>query len=348
MVIKMKILLVGGTGIISAAVSREAVKAGHELWVINRGSHKELLPEGAHLIKSDIQYTASIKNALKNLSFDCVADFIVQKPEQIERDYQLFSGKTKQYIFISSASAYQKPLSHYEITESTPLSNPYWEYSRNKIACEDALMRIYRNTGFPITILRPSHTYDEYNVPLCITGYYGCYGVIKRMLEGKPTIIPGDGTSLWTVTHNSDFAKAFLGIAGNPQAIGEAVHITSDEVMTWNRIYETVADALSVPLKPFYVSSLFLHQAGPYDMKCCLIGERVQTAVFKNDKLKRLVPGFQAAIPFRTGIRQTLKHLLSDPALQTEDPVFDAWCDSLVKELTNTAARLKAAYPEYQ
>lgn len=344
----MKILLIGGTGIISTAVSREAVNAGHELWLINRGSRKELLPQGAHLIKGDIQDAAYMENALKEHSFDCVADFIVQKPEHIERDYRLFQGKTKQYIFISSASAYQKPLSHYEITESTPLYNPYWEYPRNKIACEDKLMQIYRQTGFPVTIIRPSHTYDEYNVPLCISGYYGCYSVIKRMMEGKPTIIPGDGTSLWTLTHNSDFAKAFMGIAGNPKAIGEAVNITSDEVMTWNQIYETIADGLSVPLKPFYVSSLFLHEAGPYDMKCCLIGERVQTAVFKNDKLKRLVPGFQAATSFSTGIRQTLMQLLSTPGLQIEDPVFDAWCDSLVKELSNTASRLKAAYPLYK
>lgn len=344
----MKILIIGGTGIISAAVSKEVLKAGHELWLINRGSHMERLPKGARLIKGDIQDTAAIENALKDLSFDCVADFIVQTPEQIERDYRLFHGKTKQYLFISSASVYQKPLSHYEITEGTPLSNPYWEYPRNKIACENALMQLYQSTGFPVTIIRPSHTYDEFNVPLCITGYYGCYSVIRRMCQGKPTIIPGDGTSLWTLTHNSDFAKAFMGIAGNPLAIGESINITSDEVMTWNQIYETIANVLSVPLKPFYVSSLFLHHSGPYDMKCCLLGERVQTAVFKNHKLKRLVPGFQAEIPFRLGIKETLTNLLSNPALQIEDPVFDSWCDSLVEELTLSAARLKTAYPLYK
>ena len=341
----MKILLIGGTGIISTAVSKALLAAGHELWLINRGTHNHILPEGANYITGEINDTNAMEKALSGQSFDCIADFIVLKPEQIERDYHLFHGRTKQYIFISSASAYQKPLSHYEITESTPLSNPYWDYAANKILCENKLMDFYRKTGFPATIIRPSHTYDEYNIPLCITGWHGCYSVIKRMQEGRPVIIPGDGTSLWTLTHNSDFARAFLGIAGNPHALGEAVNVTSDEVMTWNQIYETIADALHVPLHPFYVSSLFLHQAGPFDFKSCLLGERVQTAVFRNDKLKRLVPGYQAAVPFRTGVQTALHNLLTDPALQAEDPVFDAWCDSVIDALTLTAAALKAKFP---
>lgn len=346
----MKVLIIGGTGIISSAVSKALMAAGHELWLINRGSNNDILPDnthGTHLITADINDTGTIAAAIDGQQFDCIADFIVQKPEQIERDYRLFGGRTKQYIFISSASAYQKPLSHYEITESTPLYNPYWEYPRNKIACEETLMRIYRETGFPITIIRPSHTYDENNVPLCITGFYGGYSVIQRMLEEKPTIIPGDGTSLWTLTHNSDFARAFLGIAGNPRAIGEAVNITSDEVMTWNQIYESIADVLSVPLHPFYVSSMFLHQAGPYDLKCCLIGERVQSAIFRNDKLKRLVPGFVPQVLFRDGIRKTLNNLLSNPVLQVADPIFDKWCDCLAVSLDHTAARLKSSFPDY-
>lgn len=341
----MKILLIGGTGIISTAVSKALLKEGHELWLINRGSRNQVLPDGAHYIIGDINDTTAMEKALEGMHFDCVADFIVQKPEQITRDYSLFSGKTSQYIFISSASAYQKPLSCYEITESTPLYNPYWDYAQNKIACEQELTAIYRKTGFPITIIRPSHTYDEYNVPLCMTGWNGCYSVIKRIREERPVIIPGDGTSLWTLTHNSDFARAFLGIAGNPHALGEAVNITSDEVMTWNQIYTTIADILQVPLHPFYVSSLFLHQAGPYDFKSCLLGERVQTSVFKNDKLKRLVPGFQAAVPFRDGIRTTLQNLLSDRQLQTEDPIFDSWCDSIITSLNQAAAAVKSAYP---
>jgi nucleoside-diphosphate-sugar epimerase len=340
----MKILLVGGTGVISSAVSRRLLASGHELWLINRGNRLERLPEGAHLIRGDINDLPALSEALAEQHFDCVADFTVQKPDQIERDYRLFAGKTRQYVFISSACVYQKPLSHYEITESTPVCNPYWEYAQNKIACENKLMELYRSASFPITIIRPGHTYDEEWLPLCITGERGGYSVIKRMLEEKPTIIPGDGTSLWTLTHNSDFARAFEGLAGNPYALGETVHITSDEVLTWNQIYETIADALGVPLHPFYVSSLFLHQAGPYDLKSCLLGERVRSCVFRNDKLKRLVPGFRAEVPFRKGIRMALNHILQHPELQKEDPLFDRWCDALAASLSQTAKELRQAF----
>lgn len=341
----MKLLIIGGTGIISTAVSKTMVDMGHDVWIINRGSQNHLLPKEAHVIISDINDTAAVETALSNHHFDCVVDFIVQQPEHIHRDYHLFHKRTKQYIFISSSSVYQRPLSHYEITEGTPLCNPYWEYPRNKIACEETLLAYYRDTGFPITIIRPGHTYDEYHVPLCLTGYYGFYSVIARMRQEKPIIIPGDGTSLWTLTHSSDFARAFLGLAGNPHALGESVNVCSDEVMTWNQIYETIAAALGVVLHPFYVSTMFLHQAGPYDCRSPLLGERVQTAVFKTDKLKRLAPGFYAQTAFRTGIAQTLETILADPKLQTADPVFDAFCDSLIDSLTETASRLKAAYP---
>lgn len=341
----MKILLIGGTGIISTAVSKALLEQGHELWLVNRGNQNHLLPNGAKFITADINDINYVSAKLPAVKFDCVADFVAQKPEHILRDYQLFKDKTKQYIFISSSCIYQKPLSHYEVTESTPLYNPYWDYAQNKIACENKLMEIYQTTGFPITIIRPGHTYDNKWLPLAISGWHGCYSVIKRMLAGKPTIIPGDGTSLWTVTHNSDFARAFLGIAGNPLAIGEAVNISSDEVLTWNQIYGTIADALDVKLSPFYVSSLFLHQAGPYDFKCCLIGERAQSIVYRNDKLKRLVPDFRPQVPFRDGIRTSLQFLLSHPEYQEEDPVFENWCDALVESLTLTAAKLKKAFP---
>ena len=341
----MKILIVGGTGIISAAVSRALLEAGHELWLINRGNRNECLPQGARILRADINDTECVEKQLRGENFDCTADFVVQKPEDIDRDYRLFAGKTRQYIFISSSCIYQKPLNHYEITESTPVRNPYWDYAKNKIACENRLQEIYRETGFPITIIRPGHTYDEKWLPLCISGWKGCYSVIKRMLEGKPTIIPGDGTSLWTVTHNSDFARAFLGLAGNPYAIGETVNISSDEVQFWNQIYQTIADCLGVELHPFYISSMFLHQAGPYDFKCCLTGERVQSSVFRNDKLKRLVPSFRAQVPFREGIRESLRYLLSHPEYQEEDPIFDGWCDGLVSVLTRAAEELKKEFP---
>lgn len=341
----MKILLIGGTGIISMAVSEALLKAGHELWLINRGNNQNPLLKNANTITADINDTASVSAKLKNMKFDCIADFIAQTPTDIDRDHALFAHRTKQYIFISSSCIYQKPLSYYEVTESTPLYNPYWDYAQNKIACENRLTELYQVTGFPITILRPGHTYDHKWLPLAISGWKGCYSVIRRMLEGKPTIIPGDGTSLWTVTHNSDFARAFLGIVGNPSAIGEAINISSDEVLTWNQIYQTIADALNVPLKPFYVASMFLHQAGPYDFKCCLIGERAQSIVYRNDKLKRLVPGFQAQVPFREGIRDSLQFLLSHPEYQEEDPIFDSWCDSLVEVLNTAASQIQHAFP---
>jgi len=343
----LKLLLVGGTGIISAAVSRIALEQGHELWLINRGNNNDCLPEGAHIIKADINDVETVSKQLEGHTFDCVANFIVQRPEQIDRDYKLFCGKTKQYIFISSGSVYQKPLNHYEITESTPAYNPYWAYPRNKIACEMRLTEYYRNNGFPMTIVRPGHTYNETWLPLCISGYYDSYAVIKRIMEGKPTIIPGDGSSLWTVTHNTDFARAFLGITGNPYAIGETINITSDEVLTWNQIYETIADALGVKLNPFYVSSMFLHNAGPYDMKCCLIGERTQSTVFKNDKLKRLVPGFRAEVPFRVGIRHSLEYIKAHPECHIEDPIFDGWCDRLAEGLTKLAKEIRVEFPNY-
>ncbi|MDR1949884.1 MAG: NAD-dependent epimerase/dehydratase family protein, partial [Spirochaetaceae bacterium] len=240
-------------------------------------------------------------------------------------------GKTGQYIFISSASAYQKLPSDYRISEGTPLANPYWEYSRNKIACEDLLMKKYREEAFPVTIVRPSHTYDERNVPLGVHGKNGSWQVIKRILDGKKVIIHGDGTSLWTMTANSDFARAFIGLMGNIHAIGEAVQITSDETVTWNQVYESIARALDRPLKVVHVSSEFLAACGPgYDYTGSLIGDKANSAVFDNTKLKRLVPDFTAHIRFDQGVRQTVEFVLSHPECQKEDPEFDAWCDRVI------------------
>ncbi|MDR0387220.1 MAG: SDR family oxidoreductase [Treponema sp.] len=327
----MKVLFIGGTGTISAAISRWLLEAGHELYLLNRGNRNNVLSGGAKEIRCDISDEAGAAEKLKDLTFDVVADFIAFTADQVERDYRLFKGKTKQYVFISSASAYQKPPADYLITESTPLANPFWEYSRNKIACEDFLLNKYREEGFPITIVRPSHTYDERNVPLGVHGKNGSWQVVKRIIEGKPVIIHGDGTGLWTMTHNSDFARGFAGLLGNIHAIGEAVHITSDETVTWNQVYAALADALDKPLKAVHISSEFLGLCGKsYGFLGGLIGDKANSVVFDNAKLKRLVPGFTATVRFDQGIRRTVEYILAHPECQKEDLEFDAWCDKVI------------------
>src|SRR5665647_1286057 len=305
----MKALFIGGTGTISTAISKQLIEKGHELYLLNRGNRNNALPAGANILKTDINNEESVAELIKGMEFDVVADFIAFIPAQLERDYRLFNDKTKQFIFISSASAYQTPLADYRITEGTPLSNPYWEYSRNKIACEEYLMRQYRENGFPVTIVRPSHTYDERSIPLGIHGSKGSWQVAKRLMEGKPVIIHGDGTSLWTMTHNSDFAKGFIGLMGNIHAIGEPVHITSDETLTWNQIYESIADALGVKLNAVHVPSEFLAACSKEDYRGALLGDKANSVVFDNTKLKRLSPEFVATTRFDQGIKQTVKYV---------------------------------------
>lgn len=331
----MKVLFIGGTGTISAAISRKLLEQGHTLFLLNRGSRNKMFTGYDNIveIKADIHDEATVAEHIRDLEFDAVADFIAYVPSQLERDYRLFAGKTKQFIYISSASAYQKPPADYRITEGTPLANPYWEYSRDKIAGEDYLMKMYRENGFPVTIVRPSHTYDERSVPLGVHGGKGSFQVVKRMLAGKPVIIHGDGTSLWTMTHNSDFAEAFIGLLGNIHALGETVQITSDETLTWNQIYQAIADALGVELRPYYVASAFLAQCGDYDFTGSLIGDKANSVVFDNSKLKRLVPGFAAKKRFDQGVRETIAYVMSHPQLQIEDAEFDAWCDRLIDRL---------------
>lgn len=339
----MKVLFIGGTGTISTAISRQLLAEGHELWLINRGNRNDALPEGAHILKADINDEAYVAKQLEGQSFDVVADFIAFVPAQLERDHRLFAGRTGQFIYISSASAYQKPLSDYRINEGTPLANPYWEYSRNKIAGEELLMKWYREEGFPVTIVRPSHTYSERSVPAGIHGKNGSYQVLKRMLEGKPVIIHGDGTSLWTMTMNRDFAKGFIGLMGNIHAIGEAVQITSDETLTWNQIYQAMADALGVPFKPYYVASDFLAACDDGDLLGNLLGDKSNSVVFDNSKLKRLVPGFTATIRLDQGIREAVAYVMSHPECQVEDPEFDQWCDTIIAAQEEALAKAKKA-----
>ncbi|WP_168122423.1 SDR family oxidoreductase [Paenibacillus sp. HB172176] len=335
----MKALFIGGTGTISSAITRQLAEQGCELYVLNRGNRNADVPAEVKLIQGDINDEAGIAELIADLNFDVVADFIAFRPEQLERDYRLFAGKTKQFIFISSASAYQTPLSDYRITEGTPLSNPYWEYSRNKIACEDYLMKQYREESFPVTIVRPSHTYNERSIPLGVHGSKGSWQVAKRMLEGKPVIIHGDGTSLWTMTDSRDFAKGFIGLMGNLHAIGEAVQITSDESLTWNQIYEAIANALGVRLNAVHVASEFLDACSTEDYRGGLLGDKANTVVFDNSKLKRLVPEFVATTRFDQGIKDTIRHILAHPELQVADEAFDAWCDKVVAAM-DAAARM--------
>lgn len=334
-------LFIGGTGTISMGITRLlATRNDWKLYVLNRGSRHSELPESVQEVVADISNeqaaTAAINQVLPpSGKFDCVCDFIGFVPEQVERDYRIFHNITHQYMYISSASAYAKPARDYVITEGTHLVNPYWEYSRNKIACEEFLTRKYREEGYPITIIRPSHTYDNRSIPLGVHGNKGSYQVIKRMLESKPVIIHGDGTSLWTMTYNDDFAKGFVGLMANPHAIGEAFQITSDETLTWNQIYECIADALGVELKAVHVASEFLDACGPYDFKGSLIGDKANSVVFDNSKLKRAVPGLNMNIRFADGVRIAIDYVLSHPECQVPDPEFDAWCDKIIASLNS-------------
>ena len=330
-----KALFIGGTGTISTAITqRIAAMPGWELYLINRGNRSRVIPPNVKLILADINDEEDVRLKLEGLQFDCVCDFIGFVPSQVERDYRLFKDITKQYMYISSASAYEKPVSNYIITEETPLVNPYWQYSRDKIACEAFLMEKYRNEGFPVTIIRPTYTYDERSVPLSVMGNSGSWQVLDRMLQGKQVIIHGDGTSLWTMTHNSDFAKGFVGLMANEKAIGQAVQITSDETLTWTQIYQCVADALGVELRPYYISSYFLAEIAPeYDFEGGLLGDKACSVVFDNSKLKSLVPDFKPEVPFAQGIKRTVDYILEHPQLKRPDPQFDAWCDNIIKKL---------------
>lgn len=305
----MKILFIGGTGNISAACCRLALARGMDVYVLNRGQ-RDVEIEGAQSIVADIQDEAAVEAALRGHEFDVVANFIAFQLADVERDLRLFKGKARQYFFISSASAYQKPLNSPVVTESTPLKNPFWEYSRDKIACEDRLVRAYREEDFPAIIVRPSLTYDTV-WPVAI-GAWDDYTLIDRLKKGKKIIVHGDGTSLWTVTHSEDFAKGFVGLFGHTQAVGEAFHITSDEVLTWNQIYQTIADAVGVEAKMVHIPSAFIARMVDWQLGN-LLGDKAISAIFDNSKIKRYVPDYCATIPFHEGARRTLAWFEAKP-----------------------------------
>lgn len=322
----MKVLFIGGTGNISSASSRLCIAKGIELFHLNRGSSSKTM-EGVITIKGDIN-RASDLSELKKHNWDVVVNWIAFTPGDIQRDLELFRGKTKQYVFISSASCYQTPLSYPVITESTPLSNPLWDYSNDKIKCEDRLMKAYREEGFPITIVRPSLTYETV-IPIAIGGFKE-FTAADRILRGKEIIIHGDGTSLWTVTHSEDFAKGFVGLLGLTQAIGHAFHITSDEVLSWNTIYKILADSLDRELKAVHIASDFICKIAP-SYTGTLLADKAESVLFDNSKIKTFVPGFKATIPFAEGIKRTLKWLDENPERKIIDQEDNAMIEKIIK-----------------
>jgi nucleoside-diphosphate-sugar epimerase len=312
---------------ISTAVSRAAIAGGFELYLLNRGRGAVDLP-GARFLTADIRRPDDVREVLQDMQFDVVVDWIAYTPDDVERDLELFRGRVGQYVLISSASAYQKPPAHYLIDESTPLLNPYWAYSRGKIACEERVMRAYRDEGFPVTVVRPSLTYDP-NFPIAIGGW-GCYTLADRLLRGRPIIVHGDGSSLFVVTHADDFGRGFLGLFGNGEALGQAFHITSDEVLTWDQIYQTIAEALGVEADIVHIPSDFIARVAP-PLAGTLLGDKTWSTVFDNSKIKAFVPGFRAAVPLRDGIRRTLAWFDADAARRCVDEAVVAQMDRILR-----------------
>ncbi|MEV4131586.1 SDR family oxidoreductase [Dactylosporangium sp. NPDC049742] len=320
----MRVLFIGGSGIISSACTDLAVSRGIDLYLLNRGtSTTRPLPPGVTVLRGDIRDPLSARAALDGLTFDAVVDWVAFTPEHVRTDIELFRGRTGQYVFISSASAYQTPPARLPVVESSPLRNPFWQYSRDKIACEDLLVREYRESGFPATIVRPSHTYDRTLVP-----FDGGWTAPARMRAGREVVIHGDGTSLWTLTHHTDFARGFVPLLGHPRAIGDVFHITSDDVLTWNQIAEHMAAALGVTAKLVHVPSDAIAAADP-DWGAGLLGDKAHSMVFDNSKLRALVPDYVATVPFHVGAREIVAWFDEDPSRQTVDDRLDKLMDDL-------------------
>jgi nucleoside-diphosphate-sugar epimerase len=321
---KLRVLFIGGSGVISSACARRAVEDGIDLYVLNRGRSTERpLPADVSQLRADVRDPGAVRDAIKDLEFDSVVDWVAYTTEDISRDIDIFRGRTGQYVFISSASAYQTPPARVPVTESTPLKNPVWEYSRDKIACEDLLVREYRENDFPATIVRPTHTYDATLVP-----FHGRWTTLGRMLAGKPVIVHGDGTSLWTMTHNTDFARGFVPLLGHPRTLGEAFQITSEDFLTWDQIAYALAAGLGVTARIVHVPSDAIAAADP-DWGDGLLGDKAHSMIFDNAKLRTVVPGWRAVIPFERGAREIADWYLADPARQVTDEKLDALMDKL-------------------
>lgn len=338
----MKILFIGGSGIISRAVATQTLAAGHDLWLLNRGQHRPV--PGAHTLVADINDPAAARAALAGHTWDAVVQWIAFGPDDIRRDLALFAGRTRQYVFISSASIYEKPPAHHVITEATPRVNPHWDYSRKKIACELELEAAHAATGFPYTIVRPSLTYGDDQIPLVLNAWQAPWTAIDRLRRGAPLIIPGDGTSVWTITHNSDFATGLTGLLGHPEAVGQAFHITSDEALTWNQYFALTAAAAGVAAPRFvHIASDFIIACVP-SVEGTLLGDKAVSAVFDNSKLKRLVPHFAPRTRFAEGIRRTLAWFGADPARQVVDAELNRRWDRLIAAYERGLDRARAEF----
>ena len=322
----LRVLFIGGSGIISSACSQLAVQRGIKLSVLNRGAtHLRPLPPGAEVLHGDIRDPLAAREVLGDREWDAVVDWVAFTPGHVRGDIDLFRGRTGQYVFISSASAYQTPPSRVPVTESTPLRNPFWQYSRDKIACEDLLVEAYRENGFPATIVRPSHTYDRTSIP-----FDGKWTALARMRAGKEVVVHGDGTSLWTLTHHADFARGFVPLLGHPRTVGEAFQITSDDVLTWNQIAETLAAAAGATARIVHVPSDAI-AAADASWGAGLLGDKAHSMIFDNSKLRTVVPGYRAEIPFEQGAREIVAWYDEDPARQRTDLRLDAVMDKLVE-----------------
>lgn len=319
----MRVLFIGGTGVISSACSALALQRGIDLYLLNRGKSQRPIPPGAHLLVADIADRVATERALAGLSFNAVVDWISFTPGQAQRDVELFRGRTDQYIFISSATVYRKPPTSLPITESTPLGNPFWGYAQNKLACEEVISAAYRNEGFPAVIVRPSHTYDRTKLP-CTGGYTS----VARMRAGKPVVVQGDGTSTWVLTHHADFAKGFVGLLGNSRTLGEAFHITSDELLSWNQIYEIIGKAAGAEPKIVHAPSDLIARHHR-DWGDGLLGDKAHSVLFDNAKIKRFVPDFVCATPFSRGAEEIMAWFDADKSRQVVDPQFDRAMDEV-------------------
>ncbi|MBW7454959.1 SDR family oxidoreductase [Paenibacillus sepulcri] len=325
----MKVLFIGGTGLISSAASKLAIEKGFDLYLLTRGTRDQLAPEGTTVLHGDINNRAEMETLLNNQHFDVVVNWIIFEPDGIERDIQLFAGKTNQYIFISTAATYQRPPSYYILDESTPQHNPGWPYAVNKIACEERLVKEYREQGFPITIVRPSHTYGPTSIPFAISSGAHPWTLVDRILKGNKIIVPGDGTSLWTITHNTDFAKGLVGLLGNTQAIGQSFHITSDEVKTWDQYLTIIGQAVGAEPNIIHITSECISLAMP-EFKSQLFGDTCNSYVLDNSKIKAFVPGYMATTRFEHGIRQSIAYFSEHPERQTVDVALNAKMDHLI------------------